>query len=236
MQQENLNPPSAVNPTTLSDSQPPTSNEGDGIHLWRSHGLDDVAYQRQAQVTWWTVLGGLAVGALLTQAQSLTSEVITGRWHLTMFFLATCLIIINSWVQTVWGSLVLRWPITMPYSIIGFFSGLALCLAALNVTVPVLWCLAVVFVIAFAILTQLTLQKTDSQITLPHDQLIRARAVIMIYLIFEGIVIAGILGLWIFPSNFLEIIVGVVALGGSIFAVLWQHVGMTQEKKSLGIV
>jgi len=35
--------------------------------LWTQRGDDDVAYQRQAQVTWWTLLGGIAVGALLTQ-------------------------------------------------------------------------------------------------------------------------------------------------------------------------
>jgi len=41
------------------------------LRLWGTHGLDAVYFQREAQVNFWTVLGGLAMEALLTQLSPL---------------------------------------------------------------------------------------------------------------------------------------------------------------------
>jgi len=93
--------------------------------LWTRRGYDDVAFQRQAQVTWWTLLGGIAVGALLTQFESLLVAVRNGHWYYLLYFLATCFVIINAWAQVAWGALALYWPISVPTSIFVFMGGLS---------------------------------------------------------------------------------------------------------------
>jgi hypothetical protein len=55
---------------------------------WQARGVDDVYFQRDAQVTWWTILGGIAVGALLTQLPDVISQTQSGRWWLVLYFLA----------------------------------------------------------------------------------------------------------------------------------------------------
>ncbi len=48
---------------------------GESEKYWRIHGEEDVTFQRQAQVTWWSVLGGVAVAALLTQLEPMIAAV-----------------------------------------------------------------------------------------------------------------------------------------------------------------
>lgn len=70
------------------------------LQLWKTHGEADVYFQREAQVNFWTVLGGLAMAALLTQCSLLLQEVLAGRWYLVLFLLASVLVLASSWVQT----------------------------------------------------------------------------------------------------------------------------------------
>ena len=44
------------------------------LRLWTTHGVEDVYLQREAVVNFWTVLGGLAMAALLTQLSPLLHE------------------------------------------------------------------------------------------------------------------------------------------------------------------
>jgi len=112
--------------------KPSPGNENHSEKLWAARGVEDVYFQREAQVTWWSVLGGIAVAALLTELDTLLFAFNMGKWYFSLYFLATCLVIINSWVQTVWGSLVLKWPISISTSISGFFQGILLSVAALR--------------------------------------------------------------------------------------------------------
>ena len=51
------------------------------IHdAWISRGVDSVYYQRETQVAWWTILGGIAVAALLTEVDSVFLAVRNQRW------------------------------------------------------------------------------------------------------------------------------------------------------------
>ena len=100
--------------------------------LWAARGMDDVFFQREAQVTWWSVMVGIAVGALLTRLEALLLEFQNGHWYFALYFLAICCIIINSWVQTAWGSLVLRCPISIPFASSLFFQGLFMSVASLQ--------------------------------------------------------------------------------------------------------
>ncbi len=73
------------------DNEAPKSTDRDIENMWQRHNADDVAYQRQAQVTWWALMGGIALGALLTQFDQLLAETQMGNWYYFLYFIATCL-------------------------------------------------------------------------------------------------------------------------------------------------
>ncbi len=202
---------------------------------WKRRGEEDVAYQRQAQVTWWTLLGGIAVAALLTSFEPLIEQVQNGQWHLLLLTLATFCVIINAWVQTAWGALVLRWPITVPTAICIFFGGISLSIASLSILRPALWYAAVMSILLFSQLTQYTFMKTKGWVTLPRPAVRRAKAGIRLYWLF--VLLTGAISVWLFvsPSRLLEIIACCLALVLAVLALLWQHLGMQAEKKRMGI-
>ncbi len=211
------------------------SRRRDEYRLWQARGVEDVSFQRQAQVTWWTVLGGIAIGALLTQVESLFLAIEEGQWYYGLYFLASCLIVINSWVQTTWGSLVLRWQISIPTVLILFMSGLSLSLASLNIMRPLTWFAAVLAVVLASILMQYTFMRSGSQVTLPPEAVRRVRMGLFIYLVFAGVIAAAYLHLRLSPSPATETTWGVFAFLASIFALVWQHLGMKAERQRMGI-
>ena len=73
------------------------------LRLWSIHREESVFFQREAQVNFWTVLGGLAVAALLTQLSPLLVEIKADRWYLFLYAISSILILGLSWVQTAWG-------------------------------------------------------------------------------------------------------------------------------------
>ncbi|MFH2038216.1 MAG: hypothetical protein ABIJ65_02150 [Chloroflexota bacterium] len=56
-------------------------------------GVEDVYFQRESLVIFWTVLGGIAAGALLTQLGPL-EEILAYRWYLLFF--SSFLTVVNS--------------------------------------------------------------------------------------------------------------------------------------------
>jgi len=203
--------------------------------LWTRRGDDDVAYQRQAQVTWWTLLGGIAVGALLTQFESLLVAVRNGHWYYLLYFLATCFVIINAWAQVAWGALVLYWPISVPTSIFVFMGGLSESLAALNITRPALWTVSVACVILFAVFIQLIFMRQEGWITMPKAAIKRAIISIWVYAFLFLITLGASIYLFLFPTHWVELTWGVLVLLLSLFALYWQHLGIKEEKKRMHI-
>jgi len=203
--------------------------------LWTRRGDDDVAYQRQAQVTWWTMLGGIAVGALLTQFEALLAAMKGVQWYYLLYFLATCFVIINAWAQTAWGALILYWPITVPSSIIIFFGGLSQSLAALTITRPALWTASISIVLLSAVLMQVTFMKRQAWIAMPKTAIERAKAGIWIYVILIFIALGVSVYLYFSPSHWAEMTWGLIALLLSVSALYWQHLGMKEEKKRMHI-
>jgi hypothetical protein len=203
--------------------------------LWTQRGEEDIAYQRQAQVTWWTLLGGIAVAALLTQFEALLAAIKNGQWYYLLYFFATCLVIINAWIQTVWGALVLYWPISVLTSIFLFMQGLCESLAALNITRPILWTISIAGVLLFAVLMQLTFMKLDAWVTLPKTAIKKALVGIWVYSMIFVIAVGVSITLYFFPSQQTELIWGVIACVIACFALYWQHLGMKEEKKRMRI-
>jgi hypothetical protein len=204
-------------------------------NLWLKRSKDDVAYQRQAQVTWWTLMGGIALGALLTQLDPLQNEARAGNWYYLLYFFATCFIIVNSWVQTAWGALILRWPLSIGSSLILFFSNLSLSIAALSITHPTRWYGSIASMLVFTVLMQDHFKKQQSWVTLTATAIQRVRTGVFIYLGLLCVVLTMTIILMIFPIRLLEILSGIFAVALSVLALYWQHIGMQVEKREVHI-
>jgi len=228
-----------INHKNFSGYQDPKLNakstDKDHENVWQKRSEDDVAYQRQAQLTWWTLMGGIALGALLTQFDLLLAEARMGNWYLFFYFFATCFVIINSWVQTAWGALVLCWPISVASSIILFFGNLSCSIAALSITKPSRWMMGMAGVVLFAVLMQLHFKRQQGWITLTQDAIKHAMMVVVVYIGLFILLLAMVALLNLFPIKWLEILFGILVLLFSSLALYWQHLGMQQEKAGLHI-
>jgi hypothetical protein len=213
----------------------PPVNKEHSEKLWGVRGVEDVFFQREAQITWWSVLGGIAMAALLTKLDSLPPAFKMGKWYFSLYFLATCLVIINSWVQTAWGSLVLKWPISISTSAVIFFQGLLMSVAALNITKPAIWYAAITGVILTALFLQLIFSKSRGWIAFPAEMIDQAHASNWIYAILAIFGLVSSVYLAVRPGIVVETGWGVAAVLLSIFALIREHLGMNEEKRRMGI-
>ncbi len=227
---QNKKPKNAETPPKNDNSQ-----EKPVEKLWASRGVEDVYFQREAQVTWWTILGGIAVGAVLTRLESVPVAIRAGQWYVLIYLLATLLVIINSWVQTTWGSLVLRWPISIPTSLLIFFQGIAMSVAGLSINTPALWYSAISVVVITALLNQWSFSRTHAWDNLPEPLVIRAKTGIKIYGYICIFTFMMSVLLAFVSSQLLEMILSIIALLVALMALVWQHIGMTEEKRMMGI-
>ena len=210
-------------------------NKDSQHEAWVSRGVDSVYYQRETQVAWWTILGGIAVAALLTEVDNVFMAVRNQRWQLLLFFFASAMIIVNAWIQMAWAGLILKLPISIPISVIYFTQGILLSLISLNVTNPSLWMALAGCLPIWAILTTEYFKRIDAWIGFTDDIKSRAKSTFFVYLTFIFICVGGFINLHYFPSTIAEIIWGFVALISSIMALWNQHIVMIVERKDLGI-
>ena len=221
--------------TVRGGKETPTDNEEYGERLWMVRGTEDVFFQREAQITWWSVLGGIAVAALLTKLDALPLAFQSGQWHIALYFLATCLVIVNSWVQTAWGSLILKWPISISTSLSLFFLGISLAVAALNITQPVIWYAAMSVVLLTGLFNQVVFSRGHAWVAFSAELFDRIRASAWIYVGMTGFAIAYTIYLALQPSALAEIIGGIIAFLVSVFTLIRQHLEMVEEKRKMGI-
>lgn len=217
-------------PKPVAQKKTDTSN-----NLWKYRGVEDVYFQRESMVNFWTVMGGIAAGALLTQLAPLEQEILSSRWYLALFFISSFLTIVNSWMQSAWGSLVLRWPLTVPGTLIYFAGLFSLSVQSLLVTRPAGWMAASSAVVLFAILIQVYFSRTGAWIAFSPGRIKIFRKNLSVYYLFLLITLLGAAQLFWFPSRLTELIWGLITLVSSILALVIQHKGMQVEKNELGI-
>ena len=222
-------------PTRRSKVRRSTVHEETGEKLWTVRGTEDVFFQREAQITWWSVLGGIAVAALLTKLDTLPLAFRLGQWHIALYFLATCLVIVNSWVQTAWGSLILKWPISISTSLSLFFLGISLAVAALNITQPVVWYAAMSVVLLTGLFNQVVFSKSHAWVAFSAELFNQTRTSAWIYVTMTGFAIAYTIYLVLRPGTLAEIIGAIIALLVSVFTLIRQHLEMVEEKRKMGI-
>ena len=214
----------------------PTPRRKDpNLRLWTAHGVEDVYYQREAQVNFWTVLGGLAMAALLTQLSPLLHEIQQSRWYLPLFLVTSILILANSWVQTSWGSLVMKWPISIATTIFMLFQMLIQSIQCLLVTNPSGWLAATAGIILFALFNQFYFEKSGAWDVYSPESIKRYQFTNWVYLFLMLVCLAGAYQLYRYPSHIAEMVWGFVSLFFSIMALYMQYTGMKVEKKNLGI-
>jgi hypothetical protein len=221
--------------TLQPEQKNPLSSEEHREKLWAARGVEDVYFQREAQLTWWSVLGGIAVAALLTRLDSLPTEFKAGRWFIMLYFLSTCLVIINSWVQTAWGSLVLRWPISIPTSTSLFFQGIAMSVAALNINNPAIWYAAISLVLLTHLYNQWFFSRSRASSILPKELNDKVGKDTRIYPVMTIFGIGSSILLALQPVFIAELVLGIIALLLSIAALFLQHLVMTEAKRRLGV-
>lgn len=226
---------SKVGRSTRRKGTPPSFNEESAEKLWLARGAEDVFFQREAQITWWSVLGGIAVAALLTELDSVPLGIKAGRWDVALYFLATCLVIVNSWVQTAWASLILKWPISISTSLSLFFLGLSLSVAALNITQPAIWYAAMSVVLLTGLFNQVVFTKNHAWVALSPELVDRARASARIYTAMTLFAIAYTVYLAVGPSFAAEVGGGIIAFLVALFTLIRQHLEMVEEKHRMGI-
>jgi len=203
--------------------------------LWESHGLDDVYFQRETQVNFWSIMGGVAAAALLTQFFPLLEQVKASRWYLVLYFLASLLILINGWVQTSWGTLVVKWPIYFPIILPHFFTLISMAIMCLLVIYPPGWTLSVAFVLLFNVLHQRSFFVSGAWEIYSPKMKKGFKRYVAIYLCLMILCFAVAALLFLYPSKTFEMLWGLLALMFSIAAIVLQHFGMEHERQEIGI-
>jgi hypothetical protein len=203
--------------------------------LWATRGLDDVYYQRETQVTYWSILGGIAVGALLSQFFPLLQQIQTSRWYLVLYFLTSVFFLINAWVQASWGALVLTWRINFPITFLYSLATISQAVMCLLVTDPAGWSMAVACALFFNQLLQLQFQKRGGWQRFSPEALQDIRQTLRVYTTAALISLAVAILLFMRPSRPVEIAWGFIGLLVSVLAMFMQHYGMERQRKELGI-
>jgi len=216
-------------------SVPPPIKRESNLQLWKTHKQESVYFQREAQVNFWTVLGGLALGALLTQLPAVLEEVQNSQWYLLLFVVSSILILANSWVQTTWGSLVLKWPISITTTVLMVFGMFSQSIQCLLVTNPSGWLAASAGLILCTCLHQWYFERSGAWRVFPMEFARRFKRVNTLYFMLVFVCMVGALQLRWYASPIAEMSWGFAALIFSILALLLQHRGMNLEKKALGI-
>jgi hypothetical protein len=175
------------------------------------------------------------VAALLTELDSVPLGVEARRWDVALYFLATCLVIVNSWVQTAWSSLILKWPISISTSLSLFFLGLSLSVAALNITQPMTWYAAMSVVLLTGLFNQQVFTKNHAWIAFSPELVDRARASAWMYVGMTAFAIAYTVYLALRPGIIAELSGGIIAFAVSLLALIRQHLEMVEEKRRMGI-
>lgn len=212
-----------------------TPDENKLASLWMRHGIDDVYYQRDAHVTFWSVLGGIAVAALLTQIANLMNEIKSGNWHLLFYFFTSINMITLSWVSHLWGSLVLKLRVTILHTFLLLSNLICLCIVCLFFTDPVIFFSAGVFFVFLALLIQLYIKNTGGWTVFTDERIKGIRMTLWMWLASMVIFLCATAQLYWYPSTLSELIWGVLVFLASTGSLVMQHYGMEQERKDLGI-
>lgn len=202
---------------------------------WSHHGLEDVYFQRETEVNFWGVMGGLQAAALLTQLGVLWTQMQAGRWYLGIYFINSLLTIVLGYVLLSWGALVLKEQLTILHTLLMFLGNFVLAVQCLLVTNPAGWLAATSLAALFQWLQQIYFFRSGGWVVFSLETTRRLKINLWIYALWPLITLAGALHLFIQPSTVAELVWAVFILLVIIDALFRQHRGMQREREELGI-
>ncbi len=218
---------------TQTPSKTPAKSKN--LKYWRERGSEDAWYQRQAQTTWWSVLGGIAIGIIVTQINLVIASLKTPQWYTGLYCVATLLVIAYSWVQTSWGSLVMKWPITILGSLCVMLSNISLAFAALNLSNPLNWMISLTVAALSSFFIQLNFFRSGSWDVFPKEKQRGYKTSLFAYAGLVVVVAGFTVHMALVPTHAVFILYGIVSVVISIGLLVWQHMAMETEKSELGI-
>lgn len=202
---------------------------------WFSDGMDAAYYQRSVQVNWISVLAGIPIGILAVQITPVIEALKTPDWYPVLYFSMLILVITYSWLQASWGSLVLKWPISVFTILAGLISFLALSFSALNITRPDLFMAGLSVTILASLGTQLYFSFSGFWATFNPQYAQRLKKSLWIYLAQVLLVWAAAVMLFLMPGTAVKIMWGFIGNFACIAAIILQYAGMEKEKRELNI-
>ncbi len=212
-----------------------SSSNKDADALWQQHGIEDVYFQREAQINFWTILGGIAIAALLTQVDNIIINIQSGRWHVLLYAVSAVLLITASWVQNLWGTLILKIRINYVYVLLFMINLISLSVMCLYVTQPTIFIGAIAIFMMSSVFFQIFLKKAGAWIIFPEKVIRNIVNTIWFYLTVVLLCIAAVVQLKLVPSQAAEIAWGFIALVGSIAGVILHHFSMKKERQLLNV-
>jgi hypothetical protein len=218
---------------TQTPSRTPAKSKN--LKYWRERGTEDAWYQRSVQTTWWSVLGGIAIGVLVTQISPVLAALKTAQWYPGLYFLATIMIVAYSWVQTSWGSLVMKWPISIVSSLVQMVTNMSLAFAALNIADPPLWMAAMAVGAFGSFCIQINFFLSGAWDLFPEEKLRGYKRSLFAYGGLAAFILGVAIHLYLAPTQKNFMLYGIVSFVLSIGLMVWQHVAMQAEKREMGI-
>lgn len=216
-------------------SHSPVTTEEKTTNLWSIHGVEDVYFQRGAQITLWSIMGGLQAAALLTQAGILWDQLQAGRWYLCVYLLDSLLIIALIWAASSWEGLVLKWSITIPTILTQLLGNFALAIACLLITNPAGWALSLAISAACNWLHHVLLSRSGAWDPFPLKMIKTLKANLWVYGLWSLLSFTGAVHMYLVPSALVQGIWGVVGMVVIIQGLFRQHHEMERDRKEFGI-
>lgn len=224
-------------PTKKNIQPKPVDVEEKSKSPWSVHGgMDDVNYQRNAQVTLWTIMGGLAIAVLVTKLDSLWAQMQAGRWYLALYAISSFLAILLGWTLQVWGALVLKFRITITNTFLIVGSSFTIAIQCLLVTHPSGWLAATLVSGLFLLILQIHFMRSGAWEPFSADVVAQFKKNFWVYGLWPLLCLAGIVHHYLAPSALTETIWGVIALVTYTDAFFRQSRGIERERKDLGIL
>jgi len=194
---------------------------------------DGIAHQRDAQLTWWSILQGIAMGEFVV----LLPVIFTNAWqskeyYVFAFVVATFLFLVNIWIQMAWAIIVLQWPLRSTHVILTTILGIVSVFLVRTMTVPLQWLATAMVLGCTAIGVYVYNWKREAYTWDDEEARWRPIVEIIVYLI-----VTIVLALWIYfrPSTISYSVSGLVAIFISIIALRSQSRRMKTEKEKVGI-
>jgi hypothetical protein len=197
--------------------------------------MEDVYFQRESQVNFWTIMGGLQTAALLTQMGIFWEQLQAGRWYLSFYLLSSLLVIALIWSLSSWESLVLKWTISIPTILTQFLGNFVLAITCLLIVNPAGWALSLGIAATCNWLHQIFLFRLGAWEVFSPEMLKLRKARLWVFGLWPILSFVGAAHMYLVPSTFVQIIWGMLGMAVIIEALSRQHREIERERKALGI-